>query len=253
MQVDFRIPNIAGTEHDQLQQIRSYLLQFIPQLQWALNSMGNSMETSVASSNTTTTEQKTVVKTNALGGSASSFNEVMALIIKTADTVEAYYDEINSRLSSEYVAQSEFGTYTERTEALETKTAENTTTIYEKLAIIEGDTEDYRKTKGYIQTGIIVDSLSAKDAGKYGKQEGDALIGVELGETGEDGVFRVYARFVSNRLSFYDTNGYEIAYISNFKLYIRNVEITVSLKIGGIVQTIMPNGDVVEKWEGVDG
>lgn len=248
MQVDFRIPNITGNEREQLQQIRSYLYQFIPQLQWALNSM----ETSV-SSHTTTTEQKTVVKTNASEGSNPSFNEVMALIIKTADTVEAYYDEINSRLSSEYVAQSDFGTYIERTEALETKTAENTTTIYEKLAIIEGDTEDFRRTKGYIQTGIIVENLSAEEAVKYGKQEGDSLIGVELGETGDDDVFRVYARFVSNRLSFYDTNGYEIAYVSNFKLYIRNVEITVSLKLGGIVQTIMPSGDVLEKWEGVDG
>jgi len=42
MGYDFRMPNITGTDSEQLAQIRSYLYQFIPQLQWALNSIETS-------------------------------------------------------------------------------------------------------------------------------------------------------------------------------------------------------------------
>ena len=63
-------------------------------------------------------------------------------------------------------------------------------------------------------------------------------------------VFNKYARFTSGRLSFYDKNDTEVAYISDYKLHISNVEITYSYKIGGLVDTVMLTGDVVEKWVG---
>lgn len=79
------------------------------------------------------------------------------------------------------------------------------------------------------------------------------IYGLEIGQrniiNGVE-VFNKFARFTSDRLSFYDQNGIEVAYISDRKLYISNVEITVSLKIGGLVSTVMQNGDVVEKWVG---
>ena len=45
-------------------------------------------------------------------------------------------------------------------------------------------------------------------------------------------VFNKYARFTAGRLSFYDNNGTEVAYISDYKLYITNAEVTGTLKLG---------------------
>jgi hypothetical protein len=63
-------------------------------------------------------------------------------------------------------------------------------------------------------------------------------------------VFNKYARFSSDRLSFYDENDSEVAYISDYKLYIRNVEITSNFKIGGFIDTVLSDGGIVTKWVG---
>ena len=63
-------------------------------------------------------------------------------------------------------------------------------------------------------------------------------------------MFNKYARFTSDRLTFYDKNNTEVAYISDYKLYIRNVEITETSKIGGFVDTVTANGGIVTKWVG---
>ena len=45
----FRLPDIKGTDREQLRQLRSYLYQLVPQLQWALDSVGSARKTSTAS------------------------------------------------------------------------------------------------------------------------------------------------------------------------------------------------------------
>ena len=45
----FRLPDIKGTDREQLRQLRSYLYQLVPQLQWALDSIGSARKTSTAS------------------------------------------------------------------------------------------------------------------------------------------------------------------------------------------------------------
>jgi hypothetical protein len=69
--------------------------------------------------------------------------------------------------------------------------------------------EDTRTTNAYIKRGL----LGYDDTGK-------AIYGVEVGETNEDGAFLKYARFKSDRLSFFDASDNEVAYIGNGCLYI---------------------------------
>ena len=52
------------------------------------------------------------------------------------------------------------------------------------------------------------------------------------------------------RSSFYDNNAVEVAYISDYRLYISDVEITSNYKIGGYIDTVMADGRVVTKWVG---
>jgi hypothetical protein len=251
MGFDLRMPNITGaTEREMLSQIRSYLYQFIPQLQWALNNLEVSTKTSQATPQIITGK----ATSNAPVDAETSFNAIKALIIKSADIVEAYYEEINYKLVSEYKALSDFGTYAEQTEKLVRDTAAFTETTYSRFATIEDSLGVIQEidNRAYIKTGILVESMLKEEAEKYGKKEGDALIGIEVGDS-DSGTFRKYARFTSNRLSFYDQNDNEVAYISNFKLFIKTAEILIEFKRGGYVDTISPDGGIVTKWVGGNG
>ena len=66
-------------------------------------------------------------------------------------------------------------------------------------------------------------------------------------------MFNKYARFTSEKLSFYDSNNIEVAYISDKKLYVKIAHITVSFQIGGLIDLVMNTGDVVTKWVGIGG
>jgi hypothetical protein len=253
MSVELRMPSITGaSDREQLAQIRSYLYQFIPQLEWALNSMVTSGESGTTVNKTYSPIQSSPSYSPTTSNPSVDFNGIKALIIKSADIIDAYYEEINTRLVSNYTALSDFGTYTEQTEKLIRDTASFTEETYTRFAKVEGDIEKIVETNGYIRTGIIVDSLSSEEAPKYGKKEGDLLIGVEVGET-NNGVFTRFARFTPNRLSFFDQNGNEVAYISNYKLFIQSAEILYKFKIGGFEDTVTSNGDVVTKWVGGNG
>ena len=72
----------------------------------------------------------------------------------------------------------------------------------------------------------------------YYDDNGVPIYGVEVGQINEiDGVevFNKLARFTSDRLSFYDKNDIEVAYISDYKLCITNAHITGTLTLGRFV------------------
>ena len=103
-------------------------------------------------------------------------------------------------------------------------------------------------------TAILVDVQAYIKSGLlYYDSNGIPVYGVEVGQTNEvngQEIFNKYARFSSDRLAFFDQNGTEVAYISDRKLFISNVEITVSFKLGGFMDTVMSNKSVVTKWVG---
>ena len=458
--VELRLPNIKGaTEREQLMEIKAYLYQLTEQLQFALSSID------ISSSSQTVTNIPRIsspVSTASTGASTqATFNSIKSLIIKSAEIVDAYYEEINRRLESVYVAQSDFGDFAERTSQEIEETSTSTTQRFENIQVlitnqgrdiasvsgevegvkgelqvigedlsyaqqslvtisgeieaidshvasVEGDvmaldtslkttktelqsTVESTKTelagsinstneelsvsidnavananaladaaeeaaKGYTDDkastlagqigetasdlkGQIVDTNSRiddtngaiedlgtglEDANKrivsaegaieaaksalsgsiqkvadsvsstekllesakaqlkgsiddlefylsglmeivigvtayiksgllYYTDAGIPVYGIEIGQEVEhngEKVFNKFSRFTSEKLSFYDPNGIEVAYISDNKLYIKQAEITISLKVGGIISLVKPNGDVVKKWVG---
>lgn len=238
--VDIRLPNITGkTDTEQLSQIKSYLYQFASQLQWALSSVetGNSSNTEMVQTSSGTAKKQE--------DPTSNFNELKALIIKSSDIVEAYYHTIDNLLktSGDYTAYSEFGTFTEKTnlwiDATDKKINQNVTdfqAIYDE----DGNLRTELLINGCIHTGII----------EYA-DSGEAVVGIQIGQTttknGKE-VFNQFARFTSNKLSFYDSNAVEVAYISDTKLHITNAEISGSLKLGGFV--LDTSNGLALRWEG---
>lgn len=247
MSYEIRLPNINGkTEVAQLGQIKSYLFQLVEQLQFIVNDIDVASGYVVSANAPKSTESE---KTEAKIDAEATFNAIKSLIIKSADIVDAYYEEIDKRLEGAYVASSDFGVYSENTAQTITENSTAIDNLFANLQEILSDIENIEHAlidvNAHIRTGLL-----------YYDDRGIPVYGLEIGQRnivdGEE-VFNKYARFTADRLSFYDQNDTEVAYISDYKLYIRNVEITSTYKIGGFLDSVMPNGDVVTKWVGVGG
>ena len=241
MSIDIRFPNItAKDEAGQLVQVKSYLHQLVEQLNWAMNTLesGNSTSVENAKSGSAASEKKE--------DPATSFNQIKGLIIKSADIVNAYYEEINKKLAGIYVAESDFGVFAEQTEQDIKANSTSIEQFYTNLQQVITDVESVEHTiievNAHIKSGLL-----------YYDEAGTPVYGLEIGQRSEiDGeeVFNKYARFTSDKLSFYDSNNNEVAYISDKKLYITHVEVTGSFTLGGFVDTVLADKGVVTKWVG---
>lgn len=217
MAVTFSPPIIAGNSTEaQLKAIQSWMYQFTEQVQYALNNLDISnfskggLEEIVSSTEASKSNEK----------AQSEFNSLKALIIKTSDTVKASYDEITERLESEYVASSDFGTYTEKATAEINETASGITQNYTRieevanaLETIEVSFQTYvKKTNSYIRTGYL------EQLDTYG-----VAIGEERTEYDEDGneyiSFNQFATLTSEELSFWQ-NGVKLGYFKGDSLFV---------------------------------
>lgn len=239
---DIRYPNITGaTEAAQLLQVKSYLHQLVDQLNMTLQDMGGGGGSTQVTAGPTA-DSKAVADKEA----QSTFNAIKSLIIKSADIVNAYYQEINHRLEGVYVAESDFGDYAEQTTHDIKATADRTEEIFKSLQTVisrvDGIAGQTVEANAYINSGEL-----------YIDDNGVPVFGLEIGQTNEvDGVetFNKFARFTADRLSFYDQNNNEVAYISDNTLHINRAEVIVFAQ-GGFEDTAQSDGSIVTKWVGV--
>lgn len=226
--MDLRYPNITGkTDAEQLAQVKSYLHQLVDQLNWALSSVesyqgGNTSAPVVYKQNETATPQD----------AENTFNSIKALIIKSADIVKAFETTIFSDFNGKYFAESDFGTYikeTNRKVEENSEKVEETFTNIQKITNADGTgsldilSNDVRTTNAYIKRGLL----------DY-DDDGNAIYGIEVGETNADGAFTRYARFMADRLSFYDINDVEVAYIGAGCLYVSGKAVFLGeIQLGG--------------------
>lgn len=219
MSIDIRLPHItASTESGQLEQIRSYLYQLAEQMQFAVGSIDRQ--------SSTYTVQNTAASSSEKRDPESSFNEIKALIIKSADIVNAYAETISQKLSSMYVAQSDFGKYVEESTQRIDASSDLITQNFDNIQKILSDISVINEVivNAYIKSGHIDDS-----------EDGTPIYGLEIGQKNiKEGVetFDRFARFTAGKLSFYDQNETEVAYISDYILHITNAEVN-SITIGG--------------------
>ena len=229
MSIDIRLPNInSATEQGQLSQMRSYLYQLVEQLNWALNTVQDGAVQTVVQPMTAPTVSGTAA---AEQEAQDTFNSITSLIIKSADIVNAYYETMRLRMDGEYVAESDFGVYRRTTAAELSATIDSVNQLYTDLQSVEetadGAYDSVRAVTANIKTGLL-----------YTNESGVPVYGLEVGQRNvENGVesFRKYARFTANRLSFYDQNDTEVAYISDYKLFITQAQITGSITLGRYV------------------
>ena len=246
---DIRLPKIDGkTQEQQMVQMRSYLYQLAEQLNWALSNIestnnAGTKDSSKVGSDASSSQEETFIDT---------FNGIKGLIIKSADIVKAYYEEIDNllKLSGEYVAEASFpegsATFVQNTNNTLKANSESISQFYTNMQEIISDIDAIGKqlidVNAYIRSGLL----------DY-DDDGTPIYGIEIGqETVKNGekVFNQYARFTASKLSFFDSNGYEAAYISDKKLFIDNVEIHISFTMGGFVDIVQSDKSIVTKWIG---
>lgn len=211
MSVDIRLPNLTeGTQEAQLRQIRSYLYQLALQLQYALGSVNQA-------------QQQTARKVTGLEKQSptAGFAELKSLIIKSADITAAISEQVERRLEGVFVAQSAFGTYAKQTAQQITENAEGISRSFDRTEQILGAVAELQssllETAAYIKTGLL-----------YEDAAGIPYYGVEIGQkTLSDNTvqFQKYARLCAGRLSFFDENDTEVAYISDESLHIARADI----------------------------
>ena len=169
MAIELRLPNITGaTEREQLAQIKSYLYQFTEQLQWALNNINTSSGQNYVVNQRVNTSSSMIGMASEGGkfDAEIAFNSLKPLIIKSAEIVDAYYEEINRKLESLYVAQSDFGDFVEKTSQEIEETSTSTTQRFENIQIIitdlggnigsiEGNIQTIGTDLSYVQKDII--------------------------------------------------------------------------------------------------
>lgn len=207
MSIDIRLPNItAKDEAGQIQQVRTYLYQLAQQLNWALNTIESAQSGTV-------TPSVIIDKGVAPQEAQDTFNSIKALIIKSADIVKAYEETIFTDFDGKYFADSDFGTYIEETSRKVEENSKGVTEAYTNVqnltSSVAGLENESREMNAYIKRGL----LGYDD-------NGNAIYGVEVGETSANGSFVKYARFMADRLSFFDENSDEVAYIGAGCLYV---------------------------------
>ena len=99
MSMNIRFPNITGVKpEEQIMQIKSYLYQLVEQLNWMLPAIESS-----------TSQAGTGSANPSVGDiSAETFYELKSLLIQSSDTLNAYYEKINTKLEGQYVKQTAF-------------------------------------------------------------------------------------------------------------------------------------------------
>lgn len=264
----------TGDTNDLLE-IRKYLFRLVEQLNNSLNSLNDLtvQNTGVGSSGATSTgrgsgslspEGKREIEERAA--------ELKSLIIKNAKIVEQEMDEMAQTFRSTYVAQSEYGTFTEYIDNRVTQTAAASEQSIQTVSSALGTFSDYidnrvtqtaagqdqdilaarsifenyiTTTNGYIRQGVV-------------RYEGiTPIIGIAIGQditvTGQrvtvEGVeYEVIdtshnmSIWTSEKLSFY-VNGNEVAYFANNALHVSRIQL-------GNWEIDTSNG-LLFKWTGV--
>ena len=158
----------------------------------------------------------------------SSFAALKSLIISSADLVEHFAETTERSLSGKYVAASAFGTFCEESEHKIRESATRTDELFSSLQSITSEVTGLEnamiEVAARLRTGLL-----------YYDADGAPVYGLEIGQrnavNGEE-YFLKYARFTADRLSFYDRNGAEVAYIGDYKLFISAAEIAGDLTLG---------------------
>lgn len=232
----------------------SYLYQVAERLNLLLDTVENG-------SYATGSTQQIQIGGNNGGGSGSTeqietlnkeYTDLKSLVIKNAAEVVSSLQTLSAKLTGDYVAISDFGSYVQQLSSYIEANPASVTQYYKffsdlssNVSELDNSFTDYKlSTEGYIRTGIVYYDGATP---VYGVAVGQGLTTTVIDgvETIDQTVFR--AIFTAQKLSFWQGSD-EIAYVSNKKLYITDVNVSGALTIGGKWQVRTKDGGLVFQY-----
>ena len=245
---DIRRPNVTSpTPEGQLQQIKTYLYQLTDQLNFALKDAERIEEEKKQSS--LALKKNATETTNESDKAQETFGAIKNLIIKSADVVDAFYDEISKRLEGHYSALAndgqDYASFVEDTMQWQTEGPESNTNLFEatqkitKYLGFDGDSKPLPDTdSGEVIQELRKDTFFMKTGWLYEEADGTKIGGIELGQVSSDsgGTDTAFARFTPTRLVFYGEDGKtELGTFEKYRLTIKDATIKGNLELGDYV------------------
>lgn len=279
----------AKTETEQLLQIRSYLYQMAQQLQWAFNTISspggggnvgtNTTQQTVVSSSSSGKIDATktfdalkdlIIKSSDI---VNAYYDVISKKLvgvyvaqsdfgryqeETSNTIKESSTRIDQLYVNNQVITGKFNTIDRLVTTAQsmTETIGNLETdksaLSEKVDAISSAADGMAETVERLQMMMVQTNAYVRTGLLYEDDNGIPVYGLEIGQTNDvngENVFSKFARFSADRLSFYDRNDTEVAYISDYKLYITNAEITGALSLAGKFKVFYDHG-LAFQWIG---
>ena len=246
-------PVLSGQSETQIKELSSYLFRLAEMLNVALNNLDEnnfSSATDTSSSKAGKSPQSIDVTT--------SYNELRGLISNTAQIVNVEIEKMKTELEQQYVAMSnDWGTFQENISSTIEATAESVVQSYNYDSELQALNEQaagfsaYKiSTEGYIRQGFIDrDENNVPIVGiAIGQGLKSTAVTINGTEYQQIDSTASCAFYTATKVSF-RINGQEVAYVSNRKLYIGDVEITGSVVLGSKWQ-ISTNSGLTIKWIG---
>lgn len=257
--MSFRVetpPALRGEPEQQVAIMNSYLFRLAEMLNVALNSLSENSYSSASEVQGARASSKTKVQDP--DAVVASYNELRGLINNTSIYVHSEIERISTELERQYVAISnDWGTFQENISSSIEATAEGIVQSYGYDAEIQTLHEEaagfsaYKiSTEGYIRQGFI--DYDENNIPIVGIAIGQGLTSTKVTVNGVEyqkiDSTASCAFYTASKVSF-RINGQEVAYVSNRKLYIGDVEITGSVVLGGKWMIGTTNGLSI-KWIG---
>jgi len=246
-------PVLSGQPEVQVKEISSYLFRLAEMLNVALNNLDeNNFSSAAAVTGSKATKSSQGIDT------ASSYKELRGLISNTAQIVNVEIERLSTELEQQYIAMSnDWGTFQENISSTIEATAESVVQNYNYDSELQALHEEaagfsaYRiSTEGYIRQGFIDrDENNVPIVGiAIGQGLKSTAVTINGTEYQQIDSTASCAFYTATKVSF-RINGQEVAYVSNRKLYIGDVEITGSVVLGSKWQISTNNGLTI-KWIG---
>lgn len=245
-------PALRGQPESQIKDISAYLFRLAELLNVALNNLN---ENNFSSAVEVTGKAKSPTQSI---DTVTSYNELKGLINNTAQIVNVEVDRLRAELDQQYISMSaDWGTFQENISSTIEATAESIVESYNYGSELQALSEQasgfsaYKiSTEGYIRRGFIdYDENNVPIVGiAIGQGLKSTAVTINGTEFQQIDSTASCAFYTATKVSF-RINGQEVAYISNRKLYIGDMEITGSVVLGSKWQ-ISTNSGLTIKWIG---
>ena len=219
-----RLPDINNPSGDRdIDEIKSYLIRLDRNLGVFLENIGEE-------------NLSRELRENGMSATGKELGKLKNEIIKTANEIRETGERLALKLSSEYVAKSDIGEYTENAFQQIEVNGKDVTQYFEELSSISQRVESAESTvaDGVIRNEALSAEIKKINAYIRTGKLADGIYGIEIGNftNGEHAPYKV--RLSENRLAFFIGND-EVAYFSDDSMYISKASIPISLTVGDCV------------------